>query len=147
MVPGATLASLLAAQNPKGSGEEGVEEGAGAVAEHVGADGAMQRHWIQGGKNGVTLHAPKGMAIVKTPDGDVRLFLWEKYVGSPQGKPAVLFVQVGAAGYEAGRGSASCASRRPAADAVQVVRHLRQEEQRGAVRITQAAAWLTGLAA
>ncbi len=35
--------------------------------------------------------------------------------------PAVLFVQVGAAGYEAGRGSASCASRRPAADAVQVV--------------------------
>ncbi len=28
----------------------------------------------------------------KTPDGDVRLFLWEKYAGSPQGKPAVLFV-------------------------------------------------------
>jgi pimeloyl-ACP methyl ester carboxylesterase len=28
----------------------------------------------------------------KTADGDVRLFLWEKYVGSPQGKPAVLFV-------------------------------------------------------
>jgi pimeloyl-ACP methyl ester carboxylesterase len=27
-----------------------------------------------------------------TPDGDVRLFLWEKYVGSPEGKPAVLFV-------------------------------------------------------
>ena len=24
--------------------------------------------------------------------GDVRLFLWEKFVGSPQGKPAVLFV-------------------------------------------------------
>jgi pimeloyl-ACP methyl ester carboxylesterase len=24
--------------------------------------------------------------------GDVRLFLWEKYVGTPQGKPAVLFV-------------------------------------------------------
>ena len=24
--------------------------------------------------------------------GDVRLFLWEKYVGSPEGKPAVLFV-------------------------------------------------------
>src|ERR1700740_2947976 len=27
-----------------------------------------------------------------TPDGGVRLFLWEKYVDSPQGKPAVLFV-------------------------------------------------------
>src|SRR5437016_13021596 len=24
--------------------------------------------------------------------GDVRLFLWEKYVDSPEGKPAVLFV-------------------------------------------------------
>lgn len=28
----------------------------------------------------------------KTPDGDVRLYLWEKFVGSPAGKPAVLFV-------------------------------------------------------
>ncbi len=28
----------------------------------------------------------------KTADGDVRLFLWEKFVGSPDGKPAVLFV-------------------------------------------------------
>src|SRR5690349_10270687 len=28
----------------------------------------------------------------QTPDGDVRLFLWEKYVDSPDGKPAVLFV-------------------------------------------------------
>ena len=27
-----------------------------------------------------------------TADGEVRLFLWEKFVGSPQGKPAVLFV-------------------------------------------------------
>jgi pimeloyl-ACP methyl ester carboxylesterase len=27
-----------------------------------------------------------------TADGDVRLFLWEKYAGSPEGKPAVLFV-------------------------------------------------------
>jgi len=27
-----------------------------------------------------------------TSDGDVRLFLWEKFVGSPAGKPAVLFV-------------------------------------------------------
>jgi pimeloyl-ACP methyl ester carboxylesterase len=28
----------------------------------------------------------------KTPDGDVRLFLWEKYVDTSEGKPAVLFV-------------------------------------------------------
>src|SRR5213594_4845376 len=27
-----------------------------------------------------------------TPDGDVRLFLWEKYVDAPESKPAVLFV-------------------------------------------------------
>jgi len=27
-----------------------------------------------------------------SPDGDVRLFLWEKFAGSPDGKPAVLFV-------------------------------------------------------
>jgi pimeloyl-ACP methyl ester carboxylesterase len=31
-------------------------------------------------------------ATKQTPDGGVRLFLWEKYVGSPKGKPAVLFV-------------------------------------------------------
>jgi pimeloyl-ACP methyl ester carboxylesterase len=30
--------------------------------------------------------------VKRTPDGDVRLFLWEKFVGSPEGKPAVLFV-------------------------------------------------------
>ena len=28
----------------------------------------------------------------KTADGDVKLFLWEKYVDSPEGKPAVLWV-------------------------------------------------------
>jgi pimeloyl-ACP methyl ester carboxylesterase len=27
-----------------------------------------------------------------TTKGDVKLFLWEKYVGSPEGKPAALFV-------------------------------------------------------
>lgn len=31
-------------------------------------------------------------ATKKTADGDVKLFLWEKFVGSPQGKPAVLWV-------------------------------------------------------
>ncbi|HEX4886232.1 MAG TPA: alpha/beta hydrolase [Casimicrobiaceae bacterium] len=28
----------------------------------------------------------------RTPDGEVKLFLWEKFVGTPDGKPAVLFV-------------------------------------------------------
>ena len=28
----------------------------------------------------------------KTADGDIKLFLWEKFVGSPEGKAAVLFV-------------------------------------------------------
>src|SRR5215813_14620975 len=36
---------------------------------------------------GVEHWATKG-----TPDGEVRLFLWEKYVDTPDGKPAVLFV-------------------------------------------------------
>ena len=31
-------------------------------------------------------------AIKTTADGDVRLFMWEKFVGSPDGKPALLFV-------------------------------------------------------
>ncbi len=30
--------------------------------------------------------------VKPTADGDVRLFLWEKFVGSPDGKPAILFV-------------------------------------------------------
>jgi len=30
--------------------------------------------------------------VKKTRDGDVRLFLWEKFADSPEGKPAVLFV-------------------------------------------------------
>ena len=31
----------------------------------------------------------------KTPDGDVKLFLWEKFVGSPEGKPAVPGMAIG----------------------------------------------------
>jgi pimeloyl-ACP methyl ester carboxylesterase len=31
-------------------------------------------------------------AVKRTADGDVRLFLWEKFVGAPDGKPAILFV-------------------------------------------------------
>lgn len=45
------------------------KDGNGYIARVSPDDGSMQRYWIQGGKNGVTLHAPKGMALV----GDV---LW-----------------------------------------------------------------------
>lgn len=40
----------------------------------------------------VTVTGQEHWTTKKTPDGDVRLFLWEKFVGSPEGKPAVLFV-------------------------------------------------------
>jgi len=45
------------------------------------------------------------------------------------------------------RALAGFADRFPQANAVQIVRDLRQEEQRGPVRITDAATWLAGLAA
>lgn len=38
------------------------KDGNGYIA-RVEPDGAMRRHWIEGGKNGVVLHAPKGLAI------------------------------------------------------------------------------------
>lgn len=38
------------------------KDGNGYIA-RVRPDGSMERHWIRGGANGVTLHAPKGMAI------------------------------------------------------------------------------------
>ena len=39
-----------------------------------------------------TVFGAEHWAVKKTSNGDVRLFLWEKFVGSPEGKPAVLFV-------------------------------------------------------
>ncbi|MEO8484877.1 MAG: alpha/beta fold hydrolase, partial [Betaproteobacteria bacterium] len=41
-----------------------------------------------------TTEAPAGVVGVEhwTTRGDVRLFLWEKYLGRPDGKPCVLFV-------------------------------------------------------
>ncbi len=39
-----------------------------------------------------TVTGQEHWATKPTPDGDVRLFMWEKFVGSPAGKPAVLFV-------------------------------------------------------
>ncbi len=39
-----------------------------------------------------TVTGQEHWATKPTADGDVRLFMWEKFVGSPAGKPAVLFV-------------------------------------------------------
>lgn len=39
------------------------KDGNGYIARVAPEANSMQRHWIAGGKNGVTLHAPKGMAI------------------------------------------------------------------------------------
>lgn len=59
--------------------------GAGSAADDNGfittvrADGTIDRlHWVQGGTNGVTLHAPRGMAI----SGDT---LWAADVGAVRG--------------------------------------------------------------
>jgi hypothetical protein len=38
------------------------KDGNGYIA-RVSPDGSMRRWWIEGGRNGVTLHAPKGMAL------------------------------------------------------------------------------------
>lgn len=58
----------------------------------VSPDGSMERYWIQGGRGGVTLHAPKGMALA----GDV---LWvadidvvrkfDRRSGAPLGEVAI----------------------------------------------------------
>ncbi len=50
-------------------GEPVAKDGNGYIARVASDRTTMERYWIQGGKNGVTLHAPKGMAIA----GDV---LW-----------------------------------------------------------------------
>ncbi len=68
------------------------KDGNGYIARVSPDDGSMRRYWIEGGKNGVTLHAPKGMAIV----GDV---LWvadidvvrefDRTSGAPRGEVAI----------------------------------------------------------
>jgi hypothetical protein len=44
------------------NGAPTAKDGNGYIA-RVAPDGSMQRRWIAGGRDGVTLHAPKGMAI------------------------------------------------------------------------------------
>jgi len=63
-------------------------DGNGYLA-RVHADGSMQRHWLRGGANGVTLHAPKGMAfagdLLWVADIDV-LRAFDRATGAPRGE-------------------------------------------------------------
>ncbi len=63
-------------------------DGNGYVA-RVQADGSMQRYWLQGGANGVTLHAPKGMAfagdLLWVADIDV-LRVFDRRTGAARGE-------------------------------------------------------------
>lgn len=72
-------------------GEPLAKDGNGYLA-RVRADGSMQRHWIQGGSNGVTLHAPKGLAfageLLWVADIDV-LRAFDRATGTPRGEVAI----------------------------------------------------------
>jgi hypothetical protein len=70
------------------NGQPAAKDGNGYIA-RVRADGSMQRRWIAGGENGVTLHAPKGMAFV----GDLlwvadidTLRVFDRASGAPRGE-------------------------------------------------------------
>jgi sugar lactone lactonase YvrE len=73
-------------------GAPAAKDGNGYIA-RVQPDGtSMQRYWIRGGTNGVTLHAPKGMAVVDdtlwVADIDtVRAF--DVRTGAPRGAVAI----------------------------------------------------------
>lgn len=73
------------------SGDLAAKDGDGYIS-RLRPDGGMQRHWIRGGVGGVTLHAPKGMAIVAgvlhVADVDcVRRF--DAASGAPRGETAI----------------------------------------------------------
>ena len=50
------------------------------------------KRWISEAMHGTPVTGVEHWTTKRNADGDVRLFLWEKFVGSPDGKPAVLFV-------------------------------------------------------
>jgi sugar lactone lactonase YvrE len=67
------------------------KDGNGYIA-RVQPDGGMERYWIQGGRDGVTLHAPKGMALHRgvlwVADIDV-LRRFDRATGRPLGDVAI----------------------------------------------------------
>lgn len=66
-------------------------DGNGYIA-RVQPDGSMRRRWIEGGRDGVTLHAPKGMAlcgdVLWVADIDV-LRRFDRRTGAPLGEVAI----------------------------------------------------------
>lgn len=68
-----------------------VKDGNGYIA-RVQPDGSMERHWIRGGAGGVTLHAPKDMAIAGdvlwVADIDV-LRCFDRRSGAPLGEVSI----------------------------------------------------------
>ncbi|MFY9340979.1 MAG: hypothetical protein WAT39_00725 [Planctomycetota bacterium] len=67
------------------------KDGKGSIA-RVDPDGSLQRYWIASGTNGVTLHAPKGLALVDdvlwVADIDV-LRRFDRSSGAPLGEVAI----------------------------------------------------------
>ncbi|MEO6594774.1 MAG: hypothetical protein ABIP94_08480 [Planctomycetota bacterium] len=72
-------------------GETLAKDNNGYIA-RVQSDGTMQRHWIAGGRSGVTLHAPKGMAlhgdVLWVADIDV-LRRFDRRLGRPLGEVVI----------------------------------------------------------
>jgi len=64
------------------------KDGNGYIARVAPEDGSMRRWWIEGGRNGVTLHAPKGMALrgdeLWVADIDM-LRRFDRSTGAPRG--------------------------------------------------------------
>lgn len=67
------------------------KDGNGSIA-RVRPDGGMERRWIRGGAGGVTLHAPKGMAlhagVLHVADIDV-VRRFDAASGAPRGETAI----------------------------------------------------------
>lgn len=67
------------------------KDGNGYIS-RVRPDGGMQRYWIQGGKGGVTLHAPKGMglagSVLWVADIDV-VRKFDRHSGKPLGEVVI----------------------------------------------------------
>lgn len=72
-------------------GQPLAKDGNGYVS-RVRPDGSMERHWLRGGVGGVTLHAPKGMAIhggvLHVADIDV-VRRFDAASGAPRGETAI----------------------------------------------------------
>jgi hypothetical protein len=73
------------------NGQPLAKDGNGYIS-RVRPDGAMERHWLRGGANGVTLHAPKGLAlhggVLHVADIDV-VRRFDAANGAPRGETVI----------------------------------------------------------